>query len=79
MWRGGGRVLIKGGTWMLGGQDPLSTSLPTLLKTLVAASFSSLRPYFDQKLPILAPTREISQNSSAYIWLNFQFTSLQNI
>ena len=59
---GGGVLTLKGGTPMSGGQDPLFTPLPPFLRPPVTASFSSLDPYFDQNLQIVAPTREISRN-----------------
>ena len=50
---------------MSGGQDPVFTPLSLFFRPLITASFCSLDPTFEQKLQILAPTRENFKENSA--------------
>ena len=67
-----GALTWKGGKGMSGGQDPLFTPLPPFFRSPVAAWFSSLDPYFEQKYKFF----DSYEKNLSKIWKNFQFCSL---
>ena len=70
-----GALTWKGGMGLSDSQDPLFMPLQPFFRSLVAASFNSLNPHFEQKYQILTPTREIYQKIEEFSDLQPKFSS----